>query len=92
MFFHLPIPVNSDRDDVEPAESERPLRKPWTLTGEENAVELMENKHFVAFGLHDCYADKWLPGYERLLETMGRLARLRTLDDVASQLFLAAAG
>jgi hypothetical protein len=46
---------------------------------------------FVAFGLHDCYAQHWLPHYEQLLTDLGAKARFRTLDEVAADMYLAAA-
>jgi hypothetical protein len=45
---------------------------------------------FVAFSLHDCYAPHWLPAYESLLQAIAPLARLRTLDEVSAEVYLAA--
>jgi hypothetical protein len=40
--------------------------------------------------LHDCYADHWLPGYERLLDKLGSCgAPLRTLDELAAEVAMA---
>ena len=43
---------------------------------------------FVAFGLHDCYADHWLPFYERLLRKVRDLGVCSTLDAVSAAVFL----
>jgi hypothetical protein len=45
---------------------------------------------FLAFSTHDCYAPHWLPVYESLLEAIAPVARLRTLDEVSAELYLAA--
>jgi hypothetical protein len=44
---------------------------------------------FIAVGLHDCYADHWLPQYPDLLARLGELGELRTLDEVAAEVALA---
>jgi hypothetical protein len=54
-------------------------------------LELVRTRDFVVVSLHDCYASHWLPGYERFLADLAGLARLRTLDEVAADLFLASA-
>ena len=51
----------------------------------------IERSDFIAFGLHDCYADLWLPHYRSLLEKLSRLGALTTLDAVADDTILAAA-
>lgn len=56
---------------------------------EEWAVRLIETHDFVAFSLHDCYADFWLPHYERLLERIGPLGRFRTLNQISAETLLA---
>lgn len=43
------------------------------------------------FGLHDCYARHWLPDYGALLDALAGRGSLRTLDEVADELFLASA-
>lgn len=55
------------------------------------ALDAIRQRYFVAFSLHDCYAQHWLPHYEDLLRDISKLARLRTLDEVASDMFLAGA-
>jgi hypothetical protein len=39
--------------------------------------------------LHDCYADLWLPQYDRLLAELRELGEVRTLDEVAADVLLA---
>jgi peptidoglycan/xylan/chitin deacetylase (PgdA/CDA1 family) len=58
-------------------------------TWADRVLELVRQSHFLAIGLHDCYADHWLTGYPRFLEDLGRLAAFRTLDQVAAELHLA---
>jgi hypothetical protein len=53
------------------------------------ALELVDAHGFVAFGLHDCYADRWLPHYEAFLRELQTRGRLRTLDEVAADVALA---
>ena len=57
----------------------------------ERAMATVRAHDFVAFGLHDCYAEHWLPHYEDFVRELKTLAELRTLDDVAGDLQLAAA-
>ena len=51
----------------------------------------MASAGFTAVGLHDCYGRHWLPHYRALLDDLGGTGSLRTLDEVADELFLAAA-
>ncbi len=53
------------------------------------AIEAIRKHDFIAFSLHDCYAAHWLPQYDALLDEIKAMARLRTLDELASDLFLA---
>jgi hypothetical protein len=55
------------------------------------AIDAIMRRQFVAFSLHDCYAEHWLPYYENFLREISKLARLRTLDEVAGDMFLAGA-
>lgn len=55
------------------------------------ALDKMQRYNFVAFSLHDCYARYWLPHYESFLREISAIGNLRTLDEVAGDLFLAAA-
>ena len=51
---------------------------------EERAVLAIKKNDFIAFGLHDCYSDHWLPRYGAFLEKISALGVFRTLDEVAS--------
>ncbi len=55
------------------------------------ALEAVREHEFVALGLHDCYAGHWLPHYAGFLEEVKALARLRTLNEVAGDLYVAGA-
>ena len=57
---------------------------------ERAAIELADTHDFVAIGLHDCYAEHWLPHYRGLLEKLTARGRLRTCDEVAQHSMLAA--
>jgi len=53
---------------------------------ERQALEsIKEHSGFVAFSLHDCYAQFWLPHYEEFLEKIKNLAEVRTLNQVAAE-------
>ena len=54
-------------------------------------IEAIREHDFVAFSLHDCYAGHWLAGYGEFLEEVKTMARLRTMDEVAAELFAAGA-
>jgi hypothetical protein len=53
------------------------------------ALGLIEQGDFVAFGLHDCYADFWLPHYGAFLEKIASLGSFKTLDDAANETLFA---
>lgn len=57
-------------------------------TWEAEALATIESNRFVAFGLHDCYGEFWLPRYAAFLEKVSRLGRLMTMNQVADELFL----
>ena len=78
------IPIRFDDFDLHRGATD------WTRW-RERALAIVHAHDFVAFGLHDCYAEHWLPHYEDLLRELSTLAELRTLDDVAADLHLAAA-
>jgi hypothetical protein len=61
------------------------LRKLDYAKWERMALRKIEENHFVAFSLHDCYAQFWLPHYRRFLGTLKSLGELRTFDEVAGQ-------
>ena len=58
---------------------------------ERAALERIDNNHFVAFGLHDCYAPHWLPHYRDFLRRVSELGTLRTVDAVAFDVIMGAA-
>jgi glycosyltransferase involved in cell wall biosynthesis len=49
--------------------------------------QIREND-FLAFGLHDCYAEHWLAHYEKFLNKIKTLGNLKTLDEVAFEVIL----
>lgn len=57
-------------------------------TWEAQALRAIGQHDFVAFSLHDCYAQFWLPHYERLLEQVQSLGATRTLDQVSAETLL----
>jgi hypothetical protein len=54
-------------------------------------IDMVDQYRFTIFGLHDCYAQYWLPRYGELLEKLKSRAALRTLDEVAFDAILGAA-
>lgn len=54
------------------------------------AIQAIRQHDFVALSLHDCYAAHWLPQYDGFLDEIKAMARLRTLDEVAADLYIAA--
>jgi hypothetical protein len=58
----------------------------WEAAG----VAALRDRTTAVFSLHDCYGSRWLDGYEQLLRRVGDLGRLRTLDEVAAGVVLAA--
>jgi hypothetical protein len=58
---------------------------------ERRLIAEIENSEFLAFGMHDCYADLWLPHYPALLEKIARLGEIRTFDAVADDAIFAGA-
>ena len=55
---------------------------------ERQIVDRIEAREFAAIGLHDCYAEYWLPCYEALLDWVTKSRESTTLDRVADDLFL----
>ena len=55
---------------------------------EKNAIDRIKQNYFVAFSLHDCYAHHWLPYYREFLQKIRVLGKLKTLNEVASEIFL----
>jgi glycosyltransferase involved in cell wall biosynthesis len=55
----------------------------------DEALAAIDAHEFVAFSLHDCYAEHWLPHYADFLAAVRARGRLRTLDQVAADVALA---
>jgi hypothetical protein len=55
---------------------------------EQKAIDGIKQNDFVAFCLHDCYADYWLPYYRRFLDKIKALGELKTLNEVANEIIL----
>jgi hypothetical protein len=55
---------------------------------EREALATIQKHRFVAFSLHDCYGEYWLPHYRSLLEKVSQLGRLATLNEAANEKFL----
>ena len=53
---------------------------------EARMLDLVVARDFVAIGLHDCYAEFWLPHYERFLRQLKETASLITMDALADGL------
>lgn len=78
------IPIRLD--DFPLYKSRMPFRE-W----QRRLVDEIRNRDFVAFGLHDCYADLWLSHYPGFLEAISKMGAIRTLDAVADETILASA-
>jgi hypothetical protein len=55
---------------------------------EGEAIASIESRRFVAFGLHDCYGQFWLPYYADFLAKISTMGKLMTMNQVADRLFL----
>jgi hypothetical protein len=58
----------------------------------QRAMDIIKENDFVAFCLHDCYADFWLPRYKEFLQNIRRLGKLKTLNEVSNEVILANSG
>jgi glycosyltransferase involved in cell wall biosynthesis len=58
---------------------------------EEKAIDTIKENDFVAFCLHDCYAQYWLPHYKNFLEKIRHLGNFKTLDEVSAEVILCSA-
>lgn len=54
---------------------------------EQQALDIIRYHKFIAFSLHDCYAHFWLPHYQQFLSKISQLGSLKTLDEVADEMF-----
>jgi hypothetical protein len=52
------------------------------------ALKTIQENDFVAFSLHDCYAKFWLSNYQTFLEKIVNMAELKTMNQIASDVFL----
>ena len=55
---------------------------------EHNAIEKIRQNDFVAFCLHDCYANHWLAHYKEFLKKIIGMGRFKTMDEVANDMIL----
>lgn len=55
---------------------------------ESRALDAIRKNYFVAFSLHDCYAEYWLPHYGEFLKKISALGEFMTLDEVADKVIL----
>ena len=55
----------------------------------DDARRVIRRHDLTAFGLHDCYAQHWLPEYEGFLDEIATLGALKTMDEVAATMTLA---
>ena len=56
---------------------------------EKRLTSAIEKSRFIAFGLHDCYADLWLPHYSEFLRKISKIGKFKTLDTVANETLFA---
>lgn len=56
---------------------------------EQQILAAISENDFVAIGLHDCYAQYWLPHYKRFLNKIKEMGHLKTINEVANEVFLA---
>lgn len=55
---------------------------------EQRAINIIKKQDFVAFCLHDCYTQFWLPHYREFLKKISGLGKLKTLNEVANEVML----
>ena len=78
------IPILFDDFDMH---SKKIKYKEW----EQLAIDMIKQNYFVAFCLHDCYSNYWLPHYEEFLEKIKNLGTFKTLDEVSAEIILGSA-
>ena len=49
------------------------------------AIKRINQSDPAVFCLHDCYAHLWLPYYEKFLEKILRLGKMKTLNTIAAE-------
>jgi hypothetical protein len=57
----------------------------------DKAIDKIKENYFVAFCLHDCYAQYWLPHYRVFIEKIKELGTVKTLNEVANEIILESA-
>ncbi len=55
---------------------------------EQNLLERARESQFFAFGLHDCYAERWLTRYPELLVKLRKIGDLVSADALCDRIFL----
>ena len=58
---------------------------------EREALKIIRENEFTAFGLHDCYAQYWLPRFGEFLAKVQDLGRVETVGKVADRVALGCA-
>lgn len=53
---------------------------------EDRLLQVIAQRKFTAFGLHDCYGEFWLPHYKELLTKIKDLGTLQTLNTVSNRI------
>ncbi len=52
---------------------------------ENKAIQVIKENDFVAFCLHDCYAQYWLPHYKNFLNKIRSMGKFKTLNQVSEE-------
>jgi hypothetical protein len=52
---------------------------------EKQALDAIDRSDFIAFSMHDCYSQFWLPHYQSFLDKVCSLGRLQTMNEVLNQ-------
>ena len=81
----LKIPISIDDSQLRTREADYDA---W----ERAVLSEVERRPFAAIGLGAGGAEQWLPHYERLLDRLGDLGRVQTLDQYYGERILSAAG
>jgi hypothetical protein len=55
------------------------------------ALREVSQRRTTTFGVHDCYAHLWIERYDAFLKKLADIGRLRTIGEVADDLFLCGA-
>lgn len=60
-------------------------------TWERDALQVIRENEFTAFGLHDCYAQYWLDRFDEFLAKVQDLGKIETVGEVANRVALGCA-